>query len=80
MQANPDLQRELAEINYNKYRRSFTPKKSMLLCAILGLHIHLLNVISLNNNWLSCANNSTSYLNNSICYVDICNGYVVFNI
>jgi len=36
MQANPSLVGELRKVNYNKYRRSFTPKEVDLIVRHLG--------------------------------------------
>lgn len=36
VQANPDLRKELENMNYNKYRRSFTPKEVHVIVRYLG--------------------------------------------
>lgn len=36
IQANPNLKKELEELNYNKYRRTFTPKEVEVIVRYLG--------------------------------------------
>lgn len=36
MKKNDDLMNELANVNYNKYRRSFTPKEVGIIVRYLG--------------------------------------------
>lgn len=36
VQANPNLKKELEEMNYNKYRRTFTPKEVDVIVRYLG--------------------------------------------